>query len=131
MNQAKIQKIFLLSGIISAFLANILGAFGTHALKTVLSSYQLEVFKTGVQYQFYHSLALCMVALLMFHITNKWVRASGISFIAGIGLFCGSLYLLSLSTIKNIGFITPIGGLAFLLGWLFLALGIIYHKNNN
>lgn len=122
------QKIYLIIGVTFALLANILGAFGTHALHKTLTTHHLEVFKTGVEYQFNHSLGLLILAVLMFHIKNKWIFAGGMSFIIGIILFSGSLYALSLTTITGIGFITPLGGLAFILGWVLLGLGIINHR---
>jgi len=122
------QKIFMITAIVFAFLANGLGAFAAHALKEKISTVYLAVFQTGVQYQFYHSLALLFLALLMFHIKNQWLIASGVAFITGILLFSTSLYLLSLTAVKWIGIITPVGGLSFLLAWVFLFSGIIKAK---
>lgn len=122
------QKIYLIIGIAFALLANILGAFGTHSLQKTLTIHQLEIFKTGIEYQFNHSLGLLILAILMFHIKNRWIVAGGISFIIGIILFSGSLYALSLTTITTLGLITPLGGLAFIFGWVLLGIGIINHR---
>lgn len=118
------QKIYILVAALFALIANILGAFGTHALKGTLDPAHLSIFQTGVQYQFYHALALLLTALLLFHIRNRWLIASGIAFICGIILFSGSLYILSLSGIKWLGIITPLGGLSFLIAWGLLFIGV-------
>lgn len=102
----------------------LLGAFGAHALKSQLSPEMLQVYKTGVEYQFYHALGLLIIGLIGFHINSKWVSWSGILFIAGIILFSGSLYSLSISEIKILGAITPIGGLSFVAGWICLAVAL-------
>lgn len=123
-----IQKMYFIIAALSALLANVLGAFGAHALKNKIDVNYLAVFKTGVQYQFYHSLALFLLALLLFHINNIWLTVSGITFIIGILLFSGSLYAISIFDIKWIGVITPFGGLSFLLGWTFFIIGICKAK---
>ncbi|MDP3180280.1 MAG: DUF423 domain-containing protein [Bacteroidota bacterium] len=105
-------------------LAVLLGAFGAHALKKVLSPDMLAVYKTGIEYQFYHSLGLLLIGLIGFQIDSKWLRWSGILLIAGIILFSGSLYALSISGIKVLGAITPIGGLSFVAGWICLAIAV-------
>ena len=101
------------------------GAFGAHALKKILSPEMLVVYKTGVEYQFYHALGLLLIGLIGFRIESKWLRWSGILLIGGIVIFSGSLYALSISGIKILGAITPIGGLAFVAGWICLAIGIL------
>lgn len=99
-------------------LSVMIGAFGAHALKSTLEANQrLETFETAVQYQFYHSLALILLGLIILHAPHKAYSISGIGFIAGIIIFPGSLYTLSLSGITKFGAITPIGGLAFIVGW--------------
>lgn len=102
----------------------LLGAFGAHALKTQLTPEMLLVYKTGVEYQFYHAIGLLLIGLIGFQIESKWINRSAILISIGIILFSGSLYFLSLSGIKMIGAITPIGGLSFVAGWIFLAIGI-------
>lgn len=98
-------------------LAVILGAFGAHALKSTLSADTLLVWETAVKYQFYHALALILVALLQQHLSSKWLCFAGGFFSVGIVLFSGSLYALCLLGTKFIGIITPIGGLSFIFGW--------------
>jgi uncharacterized membrane protein YgdD (TMEM256/DUF423 family) len=111
-------------GSINALLAVALGAFGAHVLKERLSSEMLAVFQTGVQYQMYHALALILVAILSNQLSrSRAVGSAGWLFFYGIILFSGSLYALSLSGIKVLGAITPLGGLAFLAGWIILAWG--------
>ena len=98
-----------------------LGAFAAHGLKSRLSPEMLEVFKTGVQYQFYHALALLALSLTSAALRQQpaTVKAAWCWFV-GVVLFSGSLYALSLSGVRWLGAITPIGGVAFLLGWAFL-----------
>lgn len=122
------QKKYLLIAILFALIANILGAFGTHALRGTLDASSLSIFQTGVQYQLYHSLALFLTALLLFHIKNPWLIAAGIAFISGIILFSGSLYILSLTGTKWLGMITPFGGLSFLTAWGLLFIGVCKAK---
>jgi uncharacterized membrane protein YgdD (TMEM256/DUF423 family) len=115
-------KHYLMAAALSGFIAVALGAFGAHGLKQRLSADLLAVFQTGVQYHFYHTFALLAVGLLMLHMpTNASLRWSGILFIAGIVIFSGSLYVLSLTGVKWLGAITPLGGVAFLVAWLLLA----------
>lgn len=118
----------LLAGAIFMSLTVLLGAFGAHALKNSLSPEMLAVYKTGVEYQFYHALGLLLIGLIGFQIDSKWLRWSGILLVAGIILFSGSLYALSISGIKTLGAITPVGGLSFVAGWICLAAGITKHK---
>ena len=122
-------KTFLTSGTILAALAVILGAFGAHALKEKLSPEQLQIFETGVRYQFYHSIALILVFLLSDKLNSSMINYSGWFFVTGIILFSGSVYLLAcrellgIDTWKNIlGPITPLGGLCFIAGWICLVI---------
>ena len=111
-------KTLVVLAALAGFLAVALGAFGAHALKARLAPELLTVFQTGVQYHFYHALALLGVAILL--ILNPHMASLILSagfFIAGIVLFSGSLYVLSVFGIRWVGAITPIGGLAFLVGW--------------
>jgi len=118
----------LSAGAIFMALAVLFGAFGAHALKNILSPEMLAVYKTGVEYQFYHALGLLLVGLTGFQVKSKFINWAGILLVAGIILFSGSLYMLALSGIKTIGAITPIGGLSFVAGWICLAAGIIKRK---
>ena len=95
-----------------------LGAFAAHGLKSRLGADYLAVFQTGVQYQLIHTLALFGVALLALHAPSRLLAAAGGLFTLGILLFSGSLYLLTLTGVGKLGIITPIGGTAFLAGWI-------------
>jgi uncharacterized membrane protein YgdD (TMEM256/DUF423 family) len=117
-----VDKNFLLIGSVAAFLAVGLGAFGAHGLRTRLSPEMLAVFETGVRYHMFHALALLVTALVMGHMSGWLVVSAGWFFTAGIVLFSGSLYLLALTGITILGAITPLGGLAFLIGWACLAI---------
>lgn len=121
------MKKILITGALSMALAVLLGAFGAHALKNQLTPQMLTIYHTGVDYHFYHSIGLLIIGLMGFHHSSKWLNRAGVLLIAGIVLFSGSLYLLSLTGIKGIGAITPIGGLSFVAGWICLAIGIWKH----
>ncbi|WP_313517702.1 DUF423 domain-containing protein [Pseudomonas sp.] len=99
-----------------------LGAFAAHGLKSRLTAEYLAVFQTGVHYQMIHALGLFGVALLSLHAPSRVLNVAGGAFILGILLFSGSLYALTLVGIGKLGIITPIGGVAFLVGWLCLGL---------
>ena len=105
-----------------AFLAVTLGAFGAHALKTRIASDMQAVWQTAVLYHGWHALALLGVGLLILHLPDRAGLAwAGWLFVAGIALFSGSLYALALTGVKNFGAVAPIGGIAFLAGWLVVA----------
>jgi uncharacterized membrane protein YgdD (TMEM256/DUF423 family) len=119
--------VFISIGAISGCLAVAAGAFGAHALRDRLSADALQVFQTGVSYQMYHALALLGVGILLARFStagSPWLSAAGWLFVAGSVLFSGSLYVLSLTGITWLGAITPLGGVAFLLGWLAVAVGV-------
>ena len=98
------------------------GAFATHALKATLSARAIEIFETAARYQMYHAIALLIVALLMLRTDSPTILGvTGWAFIVGIVIFSGSLYALSLTDIKILGAIAPLGGAAFIIGWLCLA----------
>ena len=99
------------------------GAFGAHALREKISERSLEIFDTGARYQMYHALALLLVAMLMSRLENPptTLLVSGWVFIIGVVIFSGSLYALSLTGIKSLGAVAPLGGLALILGWAALA----------
>jgi len=103
------------------FLAVGLGAFGAHAIRGKISDYYLEVYKTAVLYQFIHALGLFAVAWLSGLSADPKIIWAGILMLAGIVIFSGSLYVLSLTGIKWLGAFTPIGGLCFLISWVLLA----------
>ena len=101
-----------------------IGAFGAHALKSTLEATQrLETFETAVKYQFYHSLTLILLGLLMVQFHHKAFTTAGYGFILGIIIFSGSLYALSLTSYTKLGAITPLGGVAFIIGWASMAWG--------
>lgn len=111
-------------------LAVVIGAMGAHALKDVLTESLLASYETAVKYQFYHSFALLFAGILHFIKPGSWIRRATWCFITGIILFSGSIYLLVYlrSTadigLGGLGAITPVGGIFFILGWLFLLIGI-------
>ncbi|MCV6589194.1 MAG: DUF423 domain-containing protein [Marinobacterium sp.] len=114
----------LLIAAVYGFAAVVLGAFGAHALKTVLSGYSAQVYQTAVDYQFYHALALLAAGLLQLHLDHRGFRLAGFCFSLGVLLFSGSLYVLALSGIHWLGAVTPVGGLLMLSGWLCLGWGV-------
>jgi len=115
-------KLFITLGSLSGMLAVVFGAFGAHGLRGRLDAYAMGVYETAVQYHFYHSLALLAVGVIALSQPHTaMLRSSGWLFLVGILIFSGSLYLLSVSGIKWLGAITPLGGLAFIAGWACLA----------
>lgn len=118
------DRIFLVFGALSAFCSVAGGAFGAHALRARLSPDLLDVFETAARYQMYHALSLLCVGVLMSRFASPWLAGSGWLFVAGTLLFSGSLYLLVLTGMRWLGAVTPLGGLAFLLGWALLAIGV-------
>lgn len=117
MNSVKTLKIAAFFGLLSV----LFGAFGAHVLEDVLIDNQrLDTYRTAVEYQFYHTLALLLVGVLMMSNSSKYLIRSAKMFVFGNLFFSGSLYLLSLTNIKLIGVVTPIGGLFFIFGWLAL-----------
>lgn len=120
------QKIFMLLGAFAAALAVALGAFGAHALKARLAPDLLVVYQTAVQYHFYHALGLVLVGLALVHWPDSaWAKLSGWIMLAGIVLFSGSLYLLTLTGQRWLGAITPVGGVAFIAAWVLFAVGAL------
>jgi len=115
-------KLFLFLGSISAMLAVVFGAFGAHALKSRFDDYAMGVFETAVQYHFYHSFALIIVGVVaLSQPQTALLKSSGYLFFVGLIIFSGSLYLLSLTGLRWLGAVTPLGGLAFIAGWACLA----------
>lgn len=120
---------FLMLGAINAFLCVAFGAFGAHGLKQTISADMLTVYQTGVQYHFYHALGLILVGLILLHFPkSRSIALSGWLMLTGIILFSVSLYALSLTGIRGLGAITPLGGIAFLSAWALLAYGIVTNK---
>lgn len=118
------DRLFFITGSISAFLAVALGAFGAHGLKDRLTPEMLNIFEVGVRYHLYHALALMAVAWASSRWPGGSIAAAGWLFLVGTVIFSGSLYLLAFTGLRWLGAITPIGGGAFLLGWLLLAWGV-------
>lgn len=116
------ERIFLAIGALSALLGVAAGAFGAHGLRERLSADMLAIFETGARYQMYHAFALVAVAWAYSRWPGSLLTTSGWLFVLGTLLFSGSLYLLSLTGVRWLGAITPLGGVAFLVGWLLLAL---------
>jgi uncharacterized membrane protein YgdD (TMEM256/DUF423 family) len=114
------DRFFFVSGAIAAFIAVALGAFGAHSLKTKLSPDMLNIFEVGVRYHMYHAIGLLAVAWAITRWPEANLNAAGWSFVVGIVVFSGSLYILSIYDIRWLGAITPLGGLAFLIGWAIL-----------
>lgn len=130
------RRSFLVAGILLAGLAVALGAFGAHGLKKLVDEQTVEVFKTGVQYQFYHAMALIVTAILSQKFAAWELNWAGNLFISGIILFSGSLY--AITAFKTmaveiptfIGPITPLGGLLFIAGWTFLLIAILKTRSS-
>ena len=101
-----------------------IGAFGAHGLKALLTADQLAIYHTGIDYQFVHALALLLLGALAHHQSPKAWQVAAILFIAGVFIFSGSLYLLVLTNIAWLGAITPIGGMSFIAGWTALLWGL-------
>ena len=119
------DKIWIGLGAAYGFLAVGLGAFGAHALKTRLSTDMLAVWRTAVEYHFYHALALLLLGIIARQTPSPVLNASGSCFALGVLLFSGSLYALALSEVRILGAITPLGGLLFLAGWALLGYAVL------
>ena len=119
-----LSRTFMVLGSVSAMIAVAAGAFGAHALRERLSPNLLAAFETGARYQMYHALALLAVAWAADRWGGVLVAWSGWLFVAGTVVFSGSLYLLALTGQRMFGAVTPVGGAAFLAGWLALAVGV-------
>ncbi|MNE66532.1 hypothetical protein D3C80_1620880 [compost metagenome] len=124
------QRRFVAWGALLAMLSVVIGAFGAHMLKSVISEDHLQVYETGVHYHMVHALGLILIAIL----AGQWgesvrLRWAGRLLIAGIVLFSGSLYVLSITGVSILGAITPLGGVCFIAGWIFLAWEAFSRKN--
>ena len=125
------SKLFLILGSINAATAVSMGAFGAHSLKTRITEDMLFVFQTAVQYHFYHSLGLMIMGVLTIHFRSvKYFEITGWIMFIGIILFSGSLYTLSITGMRWFGLITPIGGVAFIVSWVFIAI-TAWKKSSN
>jgi uncharacterized membrane protein YgdD (TMEM256/DUF423 family) len=119
------QKLFFSLGCFSAAIGVAAGAFGAHGLKSILSPDMLAVYETAVRYQMYHAFGLITAGWAASQSSNSKVRVAGWCFVVGTILFSGSLYALTLSGILWLGAITPLGGMAFIAGWLLLGFAIL------
>ena len=130
-NLLKMYKPALILGFIFAALSVVIGAFAAHGLKPMMEISQQQTFETGVRYQMYHSFALILIGLLSAHIQSQHISYASLFFTLGIICFSGSLYALALLQmngivgLKGVGIITPIGGVFFILGWVYSLLAVI------
>lgn len=121
-----IAKLFLFLGGANAALVVVLGAFGAHALKARLSSDMMAVYHTAIQYHLFHALGLIAVGVLAAWLPGSgYLKWAGWTMLAGIVLFSGSLYLLSVSGIRWLGAITPLGGIAFIVAWVLFCIAVL------
>ncbi|MGF7139765.1 DUF423 domain-containing protein [Roseimarinus sediminis] len=118
------NRSILIGGAILMAVAVILGAFGAHALKEKLPEHLMQVYKTGVEYHFYHALGLLIVGVLALYMPSSLLNVAALFLFAGIILFSGSLYTMAFTGIKWLGAITPLGGLSFIVGWVLLAVAV-------
>ena len=123
------SRTFLIIGMLNALLCIVLGAFGAHGLKRMLSADMLSVYHTGVQYHFYHAFGIIVIGLLLLHFPkSRLMPISGWLMMIGIVLFSFSLYVLSITDLRALGMITPFGGISFLTAWALLAYAIWREK---
>ncbi|PIY32698.1 MAG: DUF423 domain-containing protein [Bacteroidetes bacterium CG_4_10_14_3_um_filter_42_6] len=121
------SKTILLSAAILLVLAVAIGAFGAHALKPRLTEEMMQVYKTGVEYHFYHALGLLLIGIFSTAWPSGWLNWSALLIGLGIILFSGSLYVMAITGIKWVGAITPLGGLSFISGWVLLFVAVWKH----
>ena len=121
-------RLFFCLGAGFAGLAVLTGAFGTHVLSKRISAEMLNVFEIGSRYQMYHALGLIVVAWSMRQWNTQFLDVAGWSFVIGILLFSGSLYTLSFTGARWLGAITPLGGMSFIFGWIFLMISAIHNN---
>ena len=129
MNKTSLQLACIFAALAVGF-----GAFAAHGLKNILSNATIVIFETCVKYQFYHAFALLGAGILYKDFNKKWIQLASNLFLVGILIFSSSLYLLCFSKQFNwginwLGAITPIGGVFFILGWMFMFFGIFKNKH--
>lgn len=122
------SRLMLILAAISGFLFVILGAFGTHIFSTVLSDKDMNLIRTGLEYQGVHTLTMLFLAVAMQYQITIWFYWSGVFLSLGILLFSGSLYCLALSHLALWVYITPVGGICFLVGWILMLIGALHLK---
>ena len=131
-NLPKMTKFFLFLGSVNMFLVVVLGAFGAHGLKERLSPEMMAAYQTGIQYHFYHAAGLLIVGILSFFLQmSSLIRWSGFLMVVGIVIFPGTLYLLSVTGLRWLGAITPVGGTAFVVAWFLLAMACLKAVRRN
>ncbi|MHA7112448.1 DUF423 domain-containing protein [Sunxiuqinia elliptica] len=118
------NKTILLTAAFLLALAVILGAFGAHGLKEKLGNEMMQIYKTGVEYHFYHALGLLLVGVLSAQMPSSLMNWSAICLTVGIVIFSGSLYTLAITGVRWLGAITPLGGLSFIAGWVLLFIAV-------
>ena len=122
------MKNLIVAGSIIAALSVLLGAFGAHGLKTLLSLEYLAIFEAAVRYQLYHALGLMLMGISGFHLPNNLIQLPSYFLIFGTVIFSGTLIILVLTDLKWLGAITPIGGLCLVIGWLLFAYNIYFRS---
>jgi len=132
MNTNGYNKTILITGAVLGLLAVLLGAFGAHGLEKLVDAKNIESFKTGVRYQMYHGI-VCIILGNMSVLSTKNKKRIFYLFVGGITLFSGSIYLLVIDevlgvSLQSIGFITPLGGLLLIFGWIFLIISLVKIK---
>ncbi|GAE33575.1 DUF423 domain-containing protein [Halalkalibacter akibai] len=119
-------KLFIFIGSIVMALSVVIGAFGAHGLEPKLTERMMKNYQTGVQYHMIHGLAILAVGIIALKIPiSGLLNGAGWTFLIGIILFSGSLYAMALTGVTKLGAITPIGGLAFIVGWVLLGLAVL------
>ena len=113
---------WVITGALVAACAVLTDAFAAHGLRGVLEAAQLATWQTAARYQFLHAFALLCVGLLAPRLQGRWLAAAGVCFALGLLFFCGSLYALALTRLRGLGLLAPVGGLAFVAGWVCLAI---------
>lgn len=133
MQHPKLHRRAIVAGAGFALLAVAIGAFAAHGLESVLSPYALGLVETAARYQMYHALALLLAGVLPMSplVAPRWLTIAALAFGIGIVVFCGSLYALALSGVGLWGAVTPIGGIAFIVGWAALMASLLLKKNRS
>lgn len=114
----------LMTAAIFLAIAVAVGAFGAHGLKNLLTEEMLRIYKTGVEYHFYHALGMLLIGVVSMNMPSTLLNWSAVFLGIGILLFSGSLYLMAVTGIRWLGAITPLGGLSFIAGWVLLFVSI-------
>lgn len=123
--------LFLRLGFASSFLAVCFGAFGAHGLQDTLVPKQLSAYETGVLYHLFHSMGLLVIALLYHRAPSRALGVAGWCMVGGILLFSGSLYAMAIGPVEGIGWVTPIGGTIWLIGWALALFGVQLPSNGD